>query len=44
VLKRSEEEGIRCTSAPNGITCVKVSGPGKGKGFRVNKDEAIRVG
>jgi len=42
--ERSEAEGIRCASAPNGITCVKVSGPGKGKGFRVNKDEAVRVG
>jgi hypothetical protein len=42
--ERSEAEGIRCTSAPNGITCIKVSGPGKGKGFRVNKDEAVRVG
>lgn len=40
----SELNGIRCTSAPNGITCVKVSGPGKGKGFRVNKDEAVEVG
>jgi hypothetical protein len=35
---------IRCTSAPNGITCVKVSGAGQGKGFRINKDEAVRVG
>jgi hypothetical protein len=36
--------GIRCTSALNGITCTVVAGVGKGKGFRVNKDEAVRVG
>jgi hypothetical protein len=35
---------IRCTSAPNGITCVKVSGAGQGKGFRINATEAVEVG
>jgi hypothetical protein len=41
--ERSEAEGIRCTSAPNGITCTKLSPPGKGNGFRVNADEAVEV-
>ncbi|HEY2477230.1 MAG TPA: hypothetical protein VGI17_00705 [Solirubrobacterales bacterium] len=40
----TEAEGIRCTSAKDGITCVKVAGARKGHGFRVNKDEAIEVG
>jgi hypothetical protein len=35
---------IRCTSTPNGITCVKVSGAGQGKGFRINANEAVEVG
>lgn len=37
-------DGIRCTSEPNGVTCIVVAGVGKGKGFRVNKDEAVEVG
>jgi hypothetical protein len=37
----TEEDGVRCTSATNGITCIKVAGAGKGKGFRINKDEAV---
>lgn len=37
-------DGIRCTSTPNGITCTVVAGTGKGKGFRINKDEAVEVG
>ena len=36
--------GVRCTSAVNGITCVKVTGLGRGSGFRVSKDEAVRFG
>lgn len=39
----TESEGIRCSSARDGITCIKVSGAGKGHGFRVNKDEAVEV-
>ncbi|MEX2108934.1 MAG: hypothetical protein WD827_08635 [Solirubrobacterales bacterium] len=34
---------IRCTSAPNGITCVMASGPQAGKGFRVNGGEVVEV-
>lgn len=40
----SELNGIRCTSASDGITCRKVSGAGKGHGFRINRDEAVEVG
>jgi hypothetical protein len=42
----SELDGAHCTSAPNGITCTTVAGAGAGtgKGFRVSKDEAVRVG
>ncbi|MGH2938622.1 MAG: hypothetical protein ACRDPE_10940 [Solirubrobacterales bacterium] len=36
--------GIRCTSEPMGITCVKTSGQGKGKGFRINGDLAAEPG
>lgn len=42
--ERSVSDAFRCTSAANGITCIKVSGEGRGKGFRVNKDEALEVG
>jgi hypothetical protein len=42
--ERTQANGIRCTSAKSGITCVKVSGAGEGKGFRVNRDEAVEVG
>jgi hypothetical protein len=40
----SELNGIRCTSASDGITCQKVSGAGKGHGFRINRDEAVEIG
>lgn len=40
----TEERGVRCTSATNGITCITVAGPAKGKGFRINKDEAVEIG
>jgi hypothetical protein len=42
--KQTELDGFRCSSATNGITCTVVAGAGKGKGFRVNKDEAVEVG
>lgn len=42
--QQTELEGVLCTSATNGITCIKVSDWGKGKGFRINKDEAVEVG
>ncbi len=41
--KTSEAYGIRCTSRKNGITCIKISGAGKGHGFRVNKNEAVEI-
>jgi hypothetical protein len=34
---------FRCKSVMAGITCIKVSGAGKGHGFRVNKDEAVEI-
>jgi hypothetical protein len=39
----SEEEGVRCTSATNGITCVDASGASGGKGFRVSSSEAVEL-
>ncbi len=46
VLRYGEQTvfgGFRCSSATNGITCIEVDGTAKGKGFRINKDEAVRV-
>jgi hypothetical protein len=37
-------DGLLCTSATDGITCTLDSGAGKGKGFRINKLEAVEVG
>ena len=42
--RTSKRRGVRCASTRSGITCIKVSGPGKGHGFRVNKDEAVEIG
>lgn len=42
--QQAELNGVLCTSAPNGITCVKLAEPGKGKGFRINKSEAVEIG
>ena len=42
--ERTEAQGFRCTSAPDGITCIKAAGAGKGKGFRINTNEAVAVG
>jgi hypothetical protein len=44
VLHYGQENAIgpfRCTSATNGITCLKASNAGAGNGFRVSKDEAV---
>jgi hypothetical protein len=41
--QHSELDGVRCTSAADGITCIKVSGSGKGRGFRIAKGEAVEV-
>ena len=40
----SEVGDFRCTSAVDGVTCVKRSAPGAGSGFRVSEDEAVEVG
>jgi hypothetical protein len=37
-------DGLLCTSATNGITCIVDSGAGREKGFRINKSEAVEVG
>jgi hypothetical protein len=42
--QKTEAHGFSCTSATNGITCIKVEGAGKGKGFRINTNEAVEVG
>lgn len=39
----SELNGFRCASALDGISCVKVSPPAVGKGFRVSQDEAVAI-
>jgi hypothetical protein len=39
----SELDGVRCTSAADGITCIKVSGAGKGHGFRIDKSGTVEV-
>jgi hypothetical protein len=47
VLRYGESDelyGFRCISAPDGITCVLTAGAGRGKGFRINQNEAVRVG
>jgi hypothetical protein len=42
--QRDELLGFRCTSATNGITCTVLAGTGRGKGFRINQDQAVKVG
>ena len=42
--RSTEVSGFSCTSARNGITCVLTSGKRKGRGFRVNQHQAVRVG
>jgi hypothetical protein len=39
----TEAGSMRCRSSNAGITCIKVSGVGKGHGFRVSKEEAVEV-
>lgn len=34
---------IRCVSGTDGITCTFVSGKSAGKGFRINKNEAVEI-
>jgi hypothetical protein len=42
--QQDEVGGFRCSSAVSGITCVKVAGAGKGKGFKINESDAVEVG
>jgi hypothetical protein len=46
VLQYGQEDevgGFRCSSKPSGITCVELVGPGAGRGFRIDAQEAKRV-
>lgn len=36
--------GLLCTSATDGITCTLEAGAGAGKGFRIDRSEAVEVG
>ena len=40
----SKLNGVRCISATDGITCRKMSGAGKGRGFRINRNEVVPLG
>jgi hypothetical protein len=42
--QETELRGIRCASAPQGITCTFTSGAAAGKGFRLNSAEVVPVG
>ncbi len=41
--QQSELFGFRCESAADGITCTKLTSPGKDRGFRVSGGEAVVV-
>jgi hypothetical protein len=42
--QRTELRGIRCTGERRGVTCVVVSGPGRGKGFSLSAAGGRRIG
>ena len=42
--RSTERNGVRCTSAPEGITCTLLSGPGAGKGFRISVAGVEKIG
>ena len=42
--KRTTFGGFGCAAATDGVTCTKLSGADEGRGFRVNKEEAVEVG
>jgi hypothetical protein len=42
--RQDEYDGVLCTSATDGITCIKVAGSGLGAGFRINKSELVEIG
>jgi hypothetical protein len=42
--RSTERNGVRCTSAPEGITCTLLSGPGAGKGFRITATGVEKLG
>jgi hypothetical protein len=42
--KQDEVDGVLCTSAADGVSCVETTGASRGKGFRVTAGEAVEVG
>ena len=42
--EHNDLNGFICSSAQNGITCVVASGPNSGRGFRINRRQALTVG
>jgi hypothetical protein len=44
VGQRSELYGYECASEANGITCTAATGPGRGKGFRIDNHDVYPVG
>ena len=40
----NEVGGIRCVSAPEGMTCTFSAGVEAGKGFRINASEVVQLG
>jgi hypothetical protein len=35
--------GITCTDEPMGLKCIKTSGAGRGKGFKINGDQSVEL-
>lgn len=42
--KENYINGVLCKYTTAGMTCTLASGPGKGRGFRINKNGAVQVG
>lgn len=42
--EENEVGGIRCVSAPQGMTCTFSGGAEAGKGFRINRSEVVQLG
>ena len=41
--RRVEIDGVRCESTRNGIVCIRLRGPRRGYGFRINDHEAVKI-
>jgi hypothetical protein len=42
--RRAQRHGVRCRARGSAITCVLVSGRGKGKGFRITGTSVKKLG